>query len=85
LQEVQRLSIEKLSPRRPVLEIEAAGFDVLGGLPDAFTAIFDASQGHRSQSCSCSPEQFAPLARNGSLTHEKILLTDFVAGMIAER
>ena len=50
LEEIQRLSIQKLYRSRPVLEIEAAGFEVLGGLLDAFLcAIFDKKENHRSR------------------------------------
>ncbi|ALW85870.1 deoxyguanosinetriphosphate triphosphohydrolase [Hymenobacter sedentarius] len=85
LQEVQRLSIEKLYRSRPVLEIEAAGFEVLGGLLDAFLcAVFDEGQGHRSRKLLLLlPEQFrAEGHQAGVSAYEKILLlTDFVAGM----
>ena len=85
LQEVQRLSINQLYRSRPVLEIEAAGFEVLGGLLDAFlAAVFDANQGHRSRKLLLLlPEQFrAEGHQAGVSVYEKILLlTDFVAGM----
>ncbi|HEX8658354.1 MAG TPA: dNTP triphosphohydrolase, partial [Hymenobacter sp.] len=85
LQEVQRLSIEKLYRSRPVLEIEAAGFEVLGGLLDAFLcAVFDPSQGHRSRKLLLLlPEQFRAIGPQAQVSaYEKILLlTDFVAGM----
>ncbi|GAA4349224.1 deoxyguanosinetriphosphate triphosphohydrolase [Hymenobacter saemangeumensis] len=85
LQEVQRLSIEKLYRSRPVLEIEAAGFEVLGGLLDAFLcAIFDESRGHRSRKLLLLlPEQFRAEGQQADVSdYEKILLlTDFVAGM----
>ena len=85
LQEVQRLSIHQFYRSRPVLEIEAAGFEVLGGLLDAFLcAVFDPSQGHRSRKLLLLlPEQFrAEGYQAGVSAYEKILLlTDFVAGM----
>ena len=85
LQEVQRLSIEKLYRSRPVLEIESAGFEVLGGLLDAFLcAVFDQSQGHRSRKLLLLlPEQFRAEGHQAHVSaYEKILLlTDFVAGM----
>ena len=85
LQEVQRLSIHQFYRSRPVLEIEAAGFEVLGGLLDAFLcAVFDFSQGHRSRKLLLLlPEQFrAEGYQAGVSAYEKILLlTDFVAGM----
>jgi dGTPase len=85
LQEVQRLSIDKLYRSRPVLEIEAAGFEVLGGLLDAFLrAVFDKAQGHRSRKLLLLlPEQFRAEGHQAHVSaYEKILLlTDFVAGM----
>ena len=85
LQEVQRLSIEKLYRSRPVLEIEAAGFEVLGGLLDAFLcAVFDASKGHRSRKLLLLlPEHFRATGHQANVSaYESILLlTDFVAGM----
>ena len=85
LQEVQRLSINQLYRSRPVLEIEAAGFEVLGGLLDAFlAAVFDPSQGHRSRKLLLLlPEQFRAEGHQAHVSaYEKILLlTDFVAGM----
>ncbi|WP_201986925.1 dGTP triphosphohydrolase [Hymenobacter rubidus] len=85
LQEVQHLSINQLYRSRPVLEIEAAGFEVLGGLLDAFlAAVFDASQGHRSRKLLLLlPEQFRAEGHQAHVSaYEKILLlTDFVAGM----
>ncbi len=85
LQEVQRLSINQLYRSRPVLEIEAVGFEVLGGLLDAFLcAVFDASQGHRSRKLLLLlPEQFRAEGHQAHVSpYEKILLlTDFVAGM----
>ena len=68
-----------------MLEIEAAGFEVLGGLLDAFLcAVFDASQGHRSRKLLLLlPEQFRAEGHQAHVSpYEKILLlTDFVAGM----
>lgn len=85
LQEVQRLSIERLYRSRPVLEIEAAGFEVLGGLLDAFLcATFDAQQNHRSRKLlDLVPVQFRALGpQAGASAYEQILLlTDFVSGM----
>ena len=85
LQEVQKLSIEKLYRSRPVLEIEAAGFEVLGGLLDAFLcAIFDRQQNHRSRKLlDLLPDQYRAVGPQASApAYEQILLlTDYVAGM----
>ncbi len=85
LQEVQRLSIARLYRSRPVLEIEAAGFEVLGGLLDAFlNAIFDRQQNHRSRKLlDLLPDQYRAVGpQAGAPAYEQILLlTDYVAGM----
>ncbi|MDO7887015.1 dGTP triphosphohydrolase [Hymenobacter cheonanensis] len=85
LQEIQQLSVDKLYRSRPVLEIEAAGFEVLGGLLDAFLcAIFDKKENHRSKKLlDLLPNQFRAVGHQaGAAAYEQIvLLTDYVAGM----
>jgi dGTPase len=85
LEEIQRLSIAKLYRSRPVLEIEAAGFEVLGGLLDAFLcAIFDSKNNHRSRKLlDLLPAQYRAVGpQAGASAYEQILLlTDYVAGM----
>ena len=85
LQEIQQLSVDKLYRSRPVLEIEAAGFEVLGGLLDVFLcAIFDAKHNHRSKKLlDLLPNQFRAVGHQaGASAYEQILLlTDYVAGM----
>ena len=85
LQEIQRLSVEKLYRSRPVLEIEAAGFEVLGGLLEAFLcAIFDKQANHRSRKLlDLLPPQFRAIGpQAGASAYEQILLlTDYVAGL----
>lgn len=75
----------KLYRSRPVLEIEAAGFEVLGGLLDAFLhAIFDKKENHRSRKLlDLLPNQFRAIGpQAGASAYEQILLlTDYVAGM----
>jgi dGTPase len=85
LKEVERLSIERLYRSRPVLEIEAAGFEVLGGLLDAFLcAIFDSRANHRSRKLlDLLPNQFRAIGpQAGAPAYEQILLlTDYVSGL----
>src|SRR6476661_1580011 len=85
LKEVERLSISRLYRSRPVLEIEAAGFEVLGGLLDAFLcAIFDSRANHRSRKLlDLLPEQFRAVGpQAGASAYEQILLlTDYVSGL----
>ncbi len=85
LQEIQQLSVTKLYRSRPVLEIEAAGFEVLGGLLEVFLgAIFDAKHNHRSKKLlDLLPNQFRAVGHQaGASAYDQIvLLTDYVAGM----
>ncbi|MVN75352.1 dNTP triphosphohydrolase [Hymenobacter sp. HMF4947] len=85
LQEIQRLSIDKLYRSRPVLEIEAAGFEVLGGLLNTFLcAIFDRQANHRSRKLLdlLPPQYRATGFQKEATAYEQILLlTDYVAGM----
>ncbi len=85
LQEIQQLSVQKLYRSRPVLEIEAAGFEVLGGLLDTFLcAIFDSKNNHRSRKLlDLLPSQYRAIGpQAGASAYEQILLlSDYVAGM----
>ncbi len=75
---------------QPVVEVEVAGFEVLGGLLEAFiTAVNDiALHGCRASSRSqmlihLIPEQFIGANRqpNTDLYHRVLAITDFVSGM----
>ncbi|WP_242434732.1 dGTP triphosphohydrolase [Hymenobacter amundsenii] len=85
LQEVHRLTVEHLYQSRPVLEIEAAGFEVLAGLLDAFLhATFDPQGSARSRKLGqLLPEQFrATGPQQGAAAYEQIiLLTDYIGGL----
>ncbi|MFD2786381.1 dGTP triphosphohydrolase [Hymenobacter rubripertinctus] len=85
LREVDRLTVEHLYQSRPVLEIEAAGFEVLAGLLDAFLhATFDPQAGPRSRKLlQLLPGQFratGPQAQ-ASAYEQIILLTDYIGGL----
>ena len=85
LQEIHRLTVEHLYRSRPVLEIEAAGFEVLAGLLDAFLhATFDPQESPRSRKLlQLLPEQFrATGEQEGASAYEQIvLLTDHIGGL----
>ncbi|RSK29924.1 dGTP triphosphohydrolase [Hymenobacter metallilatus] len=85
LQEVHRLTVEHLYQSRPVLEIEAAGFEVLAGLLDAFLhATFDPQSSPRSRKLlQLLPEQFRAVGpqQDASAYHQIILLTDYIGGL----
>ncbi len=49
LREIKKLSLEKIYKARQVLEIEAAGFEVIGGLLDYFTSALMAEKNSSQQ------------------------------------
>ncbi|GAB2952350.1 deoxyguanosinetriphosphate triphosphohydrolase [Hymenobacter coalescens] len=85
LQQVQRLSVTHLYRSRPVLQIEAAGFEVLAGLLDAFLhATFDPAASSRSRKLlELVPPQFRALELQAGLSayEQIILLTDYVGAL----
>ncbi len=75
---------------RPVVEVEAAGFEVLGGLLEAFVTTVDDLAAHGSHASPKSrmlihliPEQFTGPSRQpaADLYQRVLAITDFVAGM----
>ena len=75
---------------RPVVEVEAAGFEVLGGLLEAFITTVNDLAAHGPQASPKSrmlihliPEQFIGPDRqpNADLYRRVLAITDFVAGM----
>ncbi|WP_426492420.1 dGTP triphosphohydrolase [Hymenobacter sp. 102] len=85
LAEMNRLTTEHLYHSRPVLETEAAGFEVLAGLLDAFLpATFDPQRSARSRKLlQLLPAQFrATGPQQQSTAYEQIiLLTDYIGGL----
>ena len=84
LDEIKKLSVQKIYKNRPVLEIEAAGFEVLGGLLDAFlNAVFYPQARRQQKLLELIPDQFLGLNRQISTSdYEKILnITDFISGL----
>ncbi|AHJ98317.1 dGTP triphosphohydrolase [Hymenobacter swuensis] len=88
LQEIGRLTRQHLYESRPVLEIEAAGFEVLAGLLDAFLhATFDPQQSPRSRKLlQLLPAEFRAVGpQQGATPYEQIiLLTDYIGGLTDE-
>lgn len=87
---LQACGERKVYVARPVVEVEAAGFEVLGGLLEAFvTAVNDvAERGVRASPKSrmliyLIPEQFVGPERqpNPDLYRRLLKITDFVSGM----
>ncbi|WP_181307318.1 deoxyguanosinetriphosphate triphosphohydrolase [Rufibacter sp. XAAS-G3-1] len=84
LDEIKKVSIDRIYRHRPVLEIEAAGFEVLGGLLEAFLkAVFDPSAGRHRKYLDLVPDQFlGPQRQLSPDAYEKILnITDFISGL----
>lgn len=85
LQHMHRLTVEHFYHSRPVLETEAAGFEVLAGLLDAFLhAIFDPQETARSRKLvQLLPEQFRATAhqQEASAYEQIVLLTDYIGGL----
>lgn len=85
LQYMHQLTMEHLYRSRPVLETEAAGFEVLAGLLDAFLhATFDPQASARSRRLlQLLPEQFRAIGpQEGTSAYEQIvLLTDYIGGL----
>ncbi|TLM96848.1 dGTP triphosphohydrolase [Hymenobacter jeollabukensis] len=82
LQEIQQLSVQHLYRSHPVLQIEAAGFEVLAGLLDAFLhAAFDPSASARSRKLlDLLPAHYRATGAQADLPayEQIILLTDYV-------
>ncbi|MGV3540365.1 MAG: deoxyguanosinetriphosphate triphosphohydrolase [Rufibacter sp.] len=84
LDEIKRVSIDKIYRKRAVLEIEAAGFEVLGGLLDTFlNAVFTPNSSRHKKYLDLIPDQYLAPDR-GIVTdaYERILnITDFISGL----
>lgn len=90
MRSLRRLAEEKVYVSPPVVEVEAAGFGVLGGLLEAFvTTVNDiADHGERASPKSrmlvyLIPEQFVGPGRrpDADLYRRVLAITDFVSGM----
>lgn len=89
LQAVQRVARDAIYVARPALEIETAGFEVLGGLLSLFTTAVEAGAGHARKTArermllKLLPTQF--LGHNGEPDPDPYVrllqVADFVAGM----
>jgi len=88
LESIRKVSKEKVYAVRDVVEVEAAGFEVLGGLLDAFVpAVLEAERGSGSKRSAkyfeLLPSRSRKLYGNPKSTpYERMLIaTDFVSGM----
>ncbi len=82
LDKIKELSIKLIYQNRPVLEIEAAGFEVLGGLLDAsIKAVFEKDSKHHRKLAALIPPQYLELP-DDTTDYERIIhITDFVTSL----
>ena len=90
LEEIKKISIEKIYSYKSVVEREAAGFEVLGGLLDIFiTAVNEASNGKtgiiapkNKTILKLLPKQFLNDTHSKSdLYYRLLIITDYISGM----
>ena len=90
LREIEKLSLTKVYSARPIVEIEAAGFEVLGGLLETFVSAIEDKARHGNSRTAKSekllqllPGQFlhSPLTPNPDQYERVLQITDFVSGM----
>jgi dGTPase len=85
LKEIYRVTKESVYPHRPVIEIEAAGFEVIGGLLDAFASAVEqhAGKGKTSHKAKKLIELMPPeFCAAGISSFDRLLsVIDFVCGM----
>ncbi|MBC5775781.1 deoxyguanosinetriphosphate triphosphohydrolase [Pontibacter sp. KCTC 32443] len=82
LDEIKMLSIEKIYRNKPVLEIEAAGFEVLSGLLDAcMKAVFLPESKRHRKLADLIPAHYINLPEHVSDYERIIHITDFVTSL----
>ncbi|RDV12582.1 dNTP triphosphohydrolase [Pontibacter diazotrophicus] len=82
LDKIKDLSVRLIYQNRPVLEIEAAGFEVLGGLLDACVkAVFRPESKHHRKLAALIPSHYLELLDTATDYQRIIHITDFVASL----
>lgn len=82
LDKIRDLSVRLIYQNRPVLEIEAAGFEVLGGLLDAgIKAVFKPDSKHHRKLAALIPPQYLELPDTATDYDRIIHITDFVTSL----
>lgn len=82
LDQIKDLSIALIYRNRPVLEIEAAGFEVLGGLLDAcMKAAFRHDSKHHRKIADLIPPHYLQLPEGASDYERIIHITDYVTSL----
>ncbi|MBC5993948.1 dGTP triphosphohydrolase [Pontibacter cellulosilyticus] len=82
LDKIKDLSIKLIYQNRPVLEIEAAGFEVLGGLLDAgIKAVFEKNSKHHRKLAALIPPHYLQLPDTATDYERIIHICDFVTSL----
>ncbi|MCX2740676.1 dGTP triphosphohydrolase [Pontibacter anaerobius] len=82
LDKIKDLSIKLIYQNRPVLEIEAAGFEVLGGLLDAgIKAVFKPESKHHRKLGALIPPHYLDLPESATDYERIIHICDFVTSL----
>ncbi|TXK37165.1 dNTP triphosphohydrolase [Pontibacter qinzhouensis] len=82
LDEIGKLSVSLIYNNKPVLEIEAAGFEVLGGLLDAcMKAVFRPASKHHRKLAALIPPHYLQLPETATDYERIIHLTDYVTSL----
>ena len=87
LETIEKISVEKIYSYKTVIEREAVGYEVLGGLLDIFvSALLDSSNAplsHRTKTIiKLFPQQFELVKNSEEDFYAKLLqITDFISGM----
>ncbi|MFT2010763.1 dGTP triphosphohydrolase [Pontibacter sp. 13R65] len=82
LDEISKLSVNLIYNNKPVLEIEAAGFEVLGGLLDAcMKAVFKPESKHHRKLAALIPPQYLQLPSTATDYDRIIHFTDYVTSL----
>lgn len=80
IEEIDRISVEKVYNHKSVIEIELAGYNVIGGLLDEFIqAVVYSKQKKSEKLLALIPDQFD--AKNDSLYEKMLAVVDYISGM----
>jgi dGTPase len=82
MKEIDDFSVQQIYNHRSVIEIEVAGFNVIGALLEHFVeAVLQPQTGKSTKILKLIPAQFVLDVKNGSLYNNLQAVTDYVSGM----
>lgn len=80
MKEVKNVSFKEVYAHRTVVEIEIAGFKIIGTLLDEFVgAVINPNENYNKKILSLLPEQYRP--QSDKLYHKILSAVDFISGM----